>query len=72
MITSMKGIELTRAEGDGHNDSVWIPLNSIVLVWPYRGFDGDECGSEIALINNGSVHVVENYVKIVEQLNGGE
>ena len=72
MITSMKGIELTRADGDGHNDSVWIPLNSIVLVWPYRGFDGDECGSEIALINNGSVHVVENYVKIVEQLNGGE
>ena len=66
----MKGIELTRTGADGN--AVWIPLNSIVLVWPYRGFDGNECGSEIALMNNGSVHVVENYVKVVEELNGGE
>ena len=62
----MKGIELTRAGGE--KDPVWIPLNSIVLVWPYNGFDGKKSGSEIALCNNGSVHVAESYVKIVELL----
>ena len=62
----MKGIELTRTGPE--RNPVWIPLNSIVLVWPYNGFDGKESGSEIALMNNGSVHVVENYVKVIEEL----
>ena len=62
----MKGIELTRAGGE--KDPVWIPLSSIVLVWPYNGFDGKESGAEIALSNNGSVHVAESYVEIVELL----
>ena len=65
----MKGIELTRA-GVQSKDPVWIPLNSIVLVWPYSSFDGKENGSEIALINNGSVHVTESYTTIIELLNG--
>jgi len=66
----MKGIELTRAGTPGKGDPVWLPLNSIVLVWPYNGFDDRIDGSEIALINNGAVHVVESYATIVERLNG--
>ena len=64
----MKGIELTRAEGDGRNDSVWIPLNSIALVQPYIGFDSKESGTDVVLNNNGGVQVKETYVTVIEEL----
>ena len=47
---------------------VWIPLNSIALVQPYVGFDGAKEGADVVLNNNGSVHVKESYVTVVEEL----
>ena len=61
----MGGIELTKVNGDSN---VWIPLNSIALVQPYRGMDNKESGTEVVLNNNGAVHVSEDYVKVVEEL----
>lgn len=65
MKGEMIGIELTKVNGDC---PVWVPLNSIALIQPYKGLDNKEQGTEVVLNNNGAVHVSETYVEVVEEL----
>ena len=59
----MKGIELTQ-ESD---QPVWLSLSSIKSISPYMGFDGKESGTRIDF-SNQSIRVMEDYVKVVEEL----
>ena len=62
----MKGIELTRSASP--NSPVWLPMDSIAVIWPNAGFDGRIVGTEIALNNNGSIRVQEEYAIVKEML----
>ena len=66
----MKGVQLTQMAPN--SKKVWVPLSSIACVWPFLTFTGEEKGTQIALNNNGSLEVEEDYEIVIRLLEGDD